>query len=295
LAVASRLRKETIVAETERVRVGDDYVLATGDEGAARLDLLDEVYGPSTRRACEERGLSEGMRVADIGCGTGHVSCWFGERVGPAGAVTGLDVSADQLAVGHERAARRGLGNVSFVEGSAYEPGLPVGTFDLAFCRFLLCHLQRPADALAQMAALLRPGGVLVVQDMVMSAMFTDPPTHAYSRFVELAAQTGEALGVDYDVGRRLFGMFRDLGLTELSASVHQPAFASGARKRLWEHTFLEAAPSAVAAEIVAEEEFEDLVAEFAAIGEDDSTLVLQPPLLAVAGVSPGSRSGPGR
>jgi ubiquinone/menaquinone biosynthesis C-methylase UbiE len=274
-----------MMAEAQRARVGDDYVLATGDEGAARLDLLDEVYGQSTREACEARGLSEGMRVADIGCGAGQVSCWFGERVGPAGAVTGLDVSADQLALGRERAARRGLDNVSFAEGSAYEPGLPAGAFDLAFCRFLLCHLQRPVDALAEMAALLRPGGVLVVQDMVISHMFTDPPTRAYSRFVELAAVLGEALGVDYDVGRRLFGMFRDLGLTELSATLHQPVFASGARKRLWEHTFLEAAPSAVAAAIVAEDEFEDLAAEFAAIGEDDSTLVFQPPLLAVAGV----------
>jgi SAM-dependent methyltransferase len=284
-----------IVAQTERGRVGDDYVLATGDEGAARLDLLEEVYGPSTRRACEERGLTDGMRVADIGCGTGWVSCWLAERVGPAGAVTGLDVSADQLALGRERAARRGLENASFVEGSAYEPGLPAGAFDLAFCRFLLCHLQRPGDALAQMAALLRPGGVLVVQDMVMSHMLTDPPTRAYSRFVELAATLGEALGVDYDVGRRLFGMFRDLGLIELSVSVHQPAFASGARKRLWEHTFLEAAPGARAAGIVDEDELDELVAEFAEIGEDESTLVLQPPLLAVAGVTPGSRPGPGR
>jgi ubiquinone/menaquinone biosynthesis C-methylase UbiE len=283
------------VAQTERARVGDDYVLATGDEGATRLDLLDDVYGPSTRRACEERGLGEGMRVADIGCGTGHVSCWFAERVGPAGAVTGLDVSADQLAIAYERAARRGLGNASFVEGTAYEPGLPTGAFDLAFCRFLLCHLQRPAEALAQMAALLRPGGVLVVQDMVMSHMLTDPPTRAYARFVELAAQLGEVLGVDYDVGRRLFGMFRELGMTELSVSVHQPAFAGGARKRLWEHTVLEAAPGALAAGIVAEDEFGELVAEFDEIGEDESTLVLQPPLLAVAGVTPGSPPGPGR
>ena len=146
----------------ERVSVGDDYVLATGDSGAARLELLDAVYGASSRAACEERGLTGGWHVADIGCGTGQVSCWFGERVGPTGRVSALDVSADQLAHGRARAARNGLDNISFVEGSAYEPGLPRGAFDLAFCRFLLCHLQRPADALEQMSALLRPGGVLL-------------------------------------------------------------------------------------------------------------------------------------
>ncbi len=272
---------------SERVSVGDDYVLATGDRGAARLELLDEVYGASSRAACEERGLTEGWHVADIGCGTGQVSCWFGERIGPTGHVTALDVSADQLAYGRERAARNGLDNISFIEGSAYEPGLPRGAFDLAFCRFLLCHLQRPADALAQMAGLVRPGGVLVVQDMLLSSLFTDPPTRAYPRFVALGAQVGEMLGVDYDVGRRLFGMFRALGLTGLSVSVHQPSFSTGEHKRLWEYTFLEAAPGAIAAGVGTAEEVGELAAELAAIGEEDSTLVVQPSLLAVSGVVP--------
>ena len=220
------------------------------------------------------------------------MSCWLGERVGPHGGVIAMDVSADQLLHGRERAARRGLGNVSFVEGSAYEPGLPSGELDLVFCRFLLCHLQRPADALAQMAALLRPGGTLVAQDMVMTSMFSDPPSRAYRRFAELSVEVGAALGVDYDVGRRLFGMFRDLGLTELSVSVHQPAFATGERKRLWEYTFLEAAPGAAAAGIGTEEEEAELAAEFAAISGDDSALVVQPALLAVSGVVPGARTG---
>jgi SAM-dependent methyltransferase len=276
----------------ERASVGDDYVLATGNEGAARLHLLDEVYGASSRAACAAAGLGAGWRVADVGCGVGDMSCWLGERVGPQGGVIAMDVSADQLLQGRERAARRGLGNVSFVEGSAYEPGLPSGEFDLAFCRFLLCHLQRPADALAQMAALLRPGGTLVAQDMVMTSMFSDPPSRAYRRFAELGVELGAALGVDYDVGRRLFGMFRDLGLAELRVSVHQPAFATGERKRLWEHTFLEATPGAAAAGIGTEEEVAELTAELAAISEDDSALVVHPALLAVSGVVPGAPSG---
>ena len=276
----------------ERATVGDDYVLATGDEGAARLHLLDEVYGASSRAACEAAGLGAGWRVADIGCGVGDLSCWFAERVGPGGSVIAMDVSADQLRHGRERAGRLGLGNISFVEGSVYEPGLPAGELDLVFCRFLLCHLQRPADALAQMAALLRPGGTLVAQDMVMTSMFSDPPSRAYRRFVELAAEVGAVLGVDYDVGRRLFGMFRDLGLAELGVSVHQPAFTTGERKRLWEYTFLEAAPGSGGRRDRDEEELAELTAEFAAISADDSALVVQPALFAVSGVVPGARAG---
>lgn len=274
----------------ERVSVGDDYVLATGDEGVARLHLLDEVYGASSRTACTAAGLAEGWRVADIGCGVGDMSCWFGASVGPAGGVTAMDVSADQLAHARVLAERSGLGNVSFVEGSVYEPGLPPGGFDLVFCRFLLCHLQRPADALAQMAALLRPGGALVVQDMVISSMFSDPAGRAYARFIELAHRTAAVLGVDYDVARRLFGMFGDAGLTDLRVSVHQPAFSFGERKRLWEYTFLEASPGFAKAGVAPEQELSDLGAELASISGDDSALVVQPALFAVTGVVPGGR-----
>ena len=142
------------------------------------------------------------------------------------------------------------------------------------------------------MAALLRPGGTLVAQDMVMTSMFSDPPSRAYRRFAEPSVEASVALGVDYDVGRRLFGMFRDLGLTGLSVSVHQPAFATGERKRLWEYTFLEAGPGAAAAGVGTEEEVAELAAEFAAISGDDSALVVQPALLAVSGVVPGARTG---
>lgn len=86
--------------------------------------------------------------------------------------------------------------------------------------------------------------------------------------------------------------MFRDLGLTDLSVSVHQPAFAAGERKRLWEYTFLEAAPGAAAAGIGTDEEVAELTAEFAALSRDDSAPVVQPALLAVSGVVRGARTG---
>jgi ubiquinone/menaquinone biosynthesis C-methylase UbiE len=51
----------------------DVYVLDVGESGAARLRLLDQVYGASTRRMLLEAGLSEGSRVLDLACGIGAV------------------------------------------------------------------------------------------------------------------------------------------------------------------------------------------------------------------------------
>ena len=85
-----------------------------------------------------------------------------------------------------------------------------------------------------------------------------------------------EGLTAGYDRA----AVIRDVGLTELSVTVHQPAFTTGERKRLWEYTFLEAGAGAAAAGVGTEEEVAEMVAEFAAISGDDSALVVQPALL---------------
>lgn len=268
--------------------IGDNYVLASGEAGAARLELLQRVYGPATERVCREVGLAVGWRVADIGCGTGSTSCWFAQQVGSDGSVMALDASAAQLAIARRRASQSGLANVTFLEGSAYEPGFPTGQFDLVFCRLLLCHLQRPADALREMVTMLRPGGVLVVQDLILTSIFTDPGSPAYQRFIEVVMGVGAKLGVDYCLGLRLHQLFREAGLMNIRVVLDQPAFISDERKRFWEYTFLEASPAIIGGGFLNQGEFDRLAVELSAIGTDDHTLVAQACMPAVRGARPG-------
>jgi ubiquinone/menaquinone biosynthesis C-methylase UbiE len=141
------------------------YALATGEAAAYRLRLLHGLYGPGTRRVLLEAGLRPGMRAADLGCGVGMVSALLAELVGAEGHVFGIDFSGAQLAQARERLTTVGGSNIRFVEASATDTGLPCESFDLVYCRFLLIHLTEPEQALREMRALLKPGGILVCED----------------------------------------------------------------------------------------------------------------------------------
>lgn len=275
------------MSDAARKAVGDRYVLATGEAAAARLHLLQEVYGPSTERLLSQLGVKDGLRVAEIGCGAGQTACWLANRVAPGGLVDALDVSGDQLDLARANAADAGATNIAFTEASVYDSGLPARTFDLVHCRLLLCHLARPLDALREMVSMLRPGGLLVCEDIDMATLHTDPPSRSYERFVELAVAFGQQRGADYRLGCRLHRLFRDVGIPHPNLEYAQPAYLRGEVKRLWEYTFLEASPAMIDAGLSSKAEVAQLAIELDAIGRDDTTLVAQVRLIAVWGRKP--------
>jgi ubiquinone/menaquinone biosynthesis C-methylase UbiE len=95
-----------VVKEGAKGTPSDVYALDTGDAGAARLRLLDQVYGTSTRRMLSEAGLRKGSRVLDLACGIGAVSCWLASEAGATGQVLAGDVNPDQLVVAKWHCAR---------------------------------------------------------------------------------------------------------------------------------------------------------------------------------------------
>jgi ubiquinone/menaquinone biosynthesis C-methylase UbiE len=266
---------------TTPTTVGDDYALATGDSGAERLRLLDKVYGASTRRMLLEAGLKPGMRVLDVACGVGTVTCWIAEQVGASGAVVAADISPDQLAVARATwAACDGLQPVEFIEASAYDMGLPAESFDLVYTRLLLCHLNQPKHAIAEFYRVLKPGGVFVCQDLYGSGMLSVPLTDAWTRSMEIIFAFGSCIGVDYDHGLKLPTRMRDAGFKTPEVSFDMPVYMRGPEKRLWELTFAEAGPAIVRAGVASAQEVNELAAQMKMEAEDDTTLMVPYPLL---------------
>lgn len=97
-------------------------------------------------------------RVLDVGCGTGVLAMAAADRVGPQGAVTGIDPNAGMLAVAQRKSAR-----MDWREGRAESLPFPDESFDAVVSQFALMFFDDRVEGLRQMARVLRPGGRLAV------------------------------------------------------------------------------------------------------------------------------------
>jgi SAM-dependent methyltransferase len=251
------------------------YALATGEPAEYRLRILHGLYGRGTRRVLLKAGLRRGMSVVDFGCGVGLVTALLADFAGPEGQVVGLDASAAQLAQARERMPAGGT-NFRFVEASATDTGLPPASFDLVYCRFLLLHLSDPERALREMAALLKPNGVLVCEDADLTSAGSEPPS-ALGAFADLWGRLGPVRGVDFTLGRRLFQMVQAAGFKAPEITFNQPVLARGKNKRFLELSVAEAGPAFVEAGLITREGLESTLAEMSRLNADESVLAVMP------------------
>ena len=125
------------------------------------------------------------------------------EIVGPNGRVVGVDFSEPSLSMARSIIAALGLDNVEVVAGDVNAPaieGLAGGRFDLAFTRCFLMHQPDPAHTLGRIAALLRPGGWLVVQEPLRSPPpRSSPQCEALTEYWELIHEVIESAGVPHN------------------------------------------------------------------------------------------------
>jgi SAM-dependent methyltransferase len=115
----------------------------------------------------------QGLQWIDVGCGTGAFTELLVERCAPA-QVQGVDPSEGQLAFARTRPAAR---VAQFRVGDAMALPFPAGTFDAAVMALVLVFVPEPANGVAEMARVLRPGGLVgtYMWDMLGGGFPLDP------------------------------------------------------------------------------------------------------------------------
>lgn len=124
-----------------------------GCYGNALRDLIIEKYSPEPKAS-----------VADVGTGTGYLARGLASK---AAQVVAIDSSTAMLEVAGTDLAHEGIGNVTLLEGDAHDLPLEDNSQEMVYANLLLHHLQEPAIAVKEMYRILKPGGRVVITDVL--------------------------------------------------------------------------------------------------------------------------------
>jgi SAM-dependent methyltransferase len=176
--------------------------------------------------------LRPGLDILDVGCGPGTITVDLAARVGP-GRVVGLDNAPEVIDLARATADDRALTTVRFLVGDTYALDFPDGSFDVVHAHQMLQHLSDPVAALAEMARVCRPGGLLAARDGDYGGFRWYPTDPGLDLWLDVYCQVARANGGHPDGGRRLRAWAREAGLTDVTATASAWCF-SEPPDRLW-------------------------------------------------------------
>ncbi len=199
------------------------YLLSNdAPEAMDRFTAFSTLFDPATFRHLDGLGLAPGWRCWEVGAGGTSVVDHLSGRVGPDGHVLATDINVSW-------AGGAIAPNVEVLEHDVGADPAPSGRFDLVHARLVLVHVPARDAALAAMAAALRPGGVLLVED-------ADPALQPLSCLEEIgpAQELANRIrrgfrallaerGVDLAYGRSLPRRLRAVGLAQVGADAAFP------------------------------------------------------------------------
>ncbi len=211
------------------------YALGADTDEAARLQRQSEELLPEARALLgrlRELGPRPGQTAIDLGCGPRGILDLLAEAVGPDGRIVGLDADPAHVAAARQYVTRHGFANVEVLAGDARRTGLPAESFDLVHTRTLLVTIPEPAEVVAEMVRLAKPGGLVASQEADAEFSICYPPLPEWDRLWSLFQASFPRAGADMRLGRRLTELYREAGLTDVGATVYASCYPAGHSRR---------------------------------------------------------------
>lgn len=144
---------------------------ATRPAGPRRLDSLESAH----EALLNELKPQVGMKVLDIGSGSGETVLTIAEKVKPIGKAVGIDFTPEAIALAKETARKRGLDSITeFYQANALELPLEDNSFDAVISECVVCLIQDKQRALNEKVRVLKPGGRVIMHDVITRASMPD-------------------------------------------------------------------------------------------------------------------------
>jgi SAM-dependent methyltransferase len=188
------------------------YALGHSEQELERLSRQAQAFEPFTRQLLQQAGINTGMRILDVGCGSGDVAFLAGELVGPDGEVIGADRAAAAVQRATARAQAREVRNVKFLEGDPTEVQFD-RPFDAVIGRLVLMYCPDPVDAVRRLAGHLREGGLIIFQEFDIANARSLPLAPIFERHICWIKQALSATGARTQLGLELYSVFVAAGL----------------------------------------------------------------------------------
>jgi SAM-dependent methyltransferase len=191
--------------------------LMENDQEAKRLDLKTDQA--RLEQQARWAGIRSGMRVADVGCGSGKTSFFLHQLVQTGGEVLGIDASIERIAHAQNTYQADGL---HFTCRDFYAPMTDLGQFDFIWVRFVLEYHRRDAAMIVgNLMQILKPGGILCLIDLDHNCLnHYGMPLRLESALAEIMALLEANANFDPFMGRKLYSFLYDLGCKEIDVQL---------------------------------------------------------------------------
>lgn len=193
------------------------------DRERERLKRVAALTDPATFRYLSKNvGVGEGWRCAEVGAGVGSVAKWLANRVGHQGLVDAIDIDTGFL---DDVVAP----NVRVIKQDITTARLKSGSYDLVHAKILLMHLPERERVLNELAAAVKPGGWLLLEECdIRSIQRVDPPSPLLTRAAAALETFFYFMGADPGYGMKLLPAVKRTGLTVVGTDCQLTAVQVG-------------------------------------------------------------------
>lgn len=122
----------------------------------------------------DQAEIKKGQVVIDFGSGPAHDAILAVEQVGSHGRVIGVDFSEEMILLGRENAKKAGLTNLEFIKAKITNIPLPDGIADIIISNCVVNLVEQKSEVFDEAYRLLRPGGKVVISDMITTGTVTE-------------------------------------------------------------------------------------------------------------------------